>query len=249
MHTTLTTRNASAPSDARMFLSFNEAVMLAEASEKRVRKDIETGMLKAPFVTRFRDSRLCFHWPYVFTLAAVYGNEGLPGGMRKRVLSGVNHYYFESKFSKDFDHVGNYGAADVGHCLGAQKEFNFFSSGGVTAEKCYIYLDKYLSLDFAKVVCEVKPRVDLYVSGLRRVEENPAILGGDAVFKDTRIPVKHIGQIAEKGEKTRHILEDYASLTLEDVEFAKLYLRANPPVGRPRLRPRNDGNDTGNTTG
>ena len=38
----------------------------------------------------------------------------------------------------------------------------------------------------------------------------------------------------EAGDTVEMILEDYPYLTSDDVEFARLYHRANPPKGRPR---------------
>jgi len=70
--------------------------------------------------------------------------------------------------------------------------------------------------------------------GLERVEEADTVLGGAAVFRDTRISVLHIGKMSERGVPTAEILEDYPKLTEDDVRFAKLYYRARPPVGRPR---------------
>jgi uncharacterized protein (DUF433 family) len=68
--------------------------------------------------------------------------------------------------------------------------------------------------------------MNLYAYGLSRVEENHAVLGGAAVFRDTRISVRHIGKMTDRGVSMKDILEDYPSLAENDVEFAKLYYRA-----------------------
>ncbi len=61
------------------------------------------------------------------------------------------------------------------------------------------------------------------------------ILGGEPVFPKSRLAVRHIGAIAERGESLDVILEDYPYLTSLDVEFAKLYAREHPLVGRLRV--------------
>jgi uncharacterized protein (DUF433 family) len=44
----------------------------------------------------------------------------------------------------------------------------------------------------------------------------------------------------ERGEDPSAILEDYPHLTGEDLELARLYVRAYPRVGRPRSAPSTD---------
>lgn len=67
-----------------------------------------------------------------------------------------------------------------------------------------------------------------------RVVSDPAILGGESVFRDSRLSVRRIGEAIERGEKLATIREDYPYLTAEDLEFAPRYARAYPRVGRPR---------------
>jgi uncharacterized protein (DUF433 family) len=95
-------------------------------------------------------------------------------------------------------------------------------------------LDSYVYLDFNKVWRDLTPRVDLYAKGLSRVDEKLNIFSGDAVFKNTRLPVRHIGKLAASGERLESILEDYPYLGADDVNFAVLYHEAHPAVGRPR---------------
>lgn len=104
----------------------------------------------------------------------------------------------------------------------------------LTCDFSRVEFDNYLDINLGKACKDVRPRVSLYAEGLDRVEEKDPILGGAAVFRDTRISVLHIGKMAERGESIANILEDYSGLTEGDVEFAKLYYRARPPLGRPR---------------
>ena len=62
-------------------------------------------------------------------------------------------------------------------------------------------LDDYLFIDIAKAIEDLTPRVDLYAAGLTHIEEKEGVLGGEAVFKDTRLSVKHIGKIRERWRK------------------------------------------------
>jgi len=95
-------------------------------------------------------------------------------------------------------------------------------------------IDDYLFLDFDQVRNDLNPRVDLYARGLCKIDEKPDTVGGEAVFKNTRLPVRHIGKMAAGGEPVEDILADYPYLTIDDVAFAVIYNEAHPNVGRPR---------------
>jgi uncharacterized protein (DUF433 family) len=190
---------------ARELLSLLEAVVLAEVPERRVRKDIEHGRFPSGRILRFDDRRLCFHWAEVFIMAAVYGNLHLSAMMRKRVFDVVSG-----------EHAG-------------------FSHWRSPNWKCKpIHIDNYVILDLKGVCKTVRPRVDLYADGLTRIEEKEGVLGGDAVFRDTRLSVAHIGKMYDKGESAESILSDYPYLRESDIKFARLYYRAHPITGRPR---------------
>lgn len=79
-------------------------------------------------------------------------------------------------------------------------------------------------------------RLRLYRRGLRRVESRRDLAGGEPVFSGTRIPVRHIGQLANRGVALTEILEDYPALTADDIAFACLLVALRPDPGRPRKR-------------
>lgn len=203
----------SAYAGPRELLSLREVTTLAEVPETRVRKDIETGLLKL-YVVRLRDARLCFHWTHVLTVAAVYGNTSMPGSLRKIALGKM------SNLPRCSLQMAEWVAAP-------RRDYDCH-------EALRIPLDKFLTLDLDEACKKVKPRLHLYVSGLSRTEERPDVLGGEAIFKDSRLPVMHVGKMIDRGETMANILEDYPYLTESDVHFARLYYRAHPLVGRPR---------------
>jgi len=67
-----------------------------------------------------------------------------------------------------------------------------------------------------------------------RVVSDPAILGGEPVFRGSRLAVRRVGDARAHGEDVATILEDYPYLNTQDVEFARRYTRAYPRIGRPR---------------
>jgi uncharacterized protein (DUF433 family) len=96
-----------------------------------------------------------------------------------------------------------------------------------------------VTVDTAPVRAEVAHRLDLYRRGLARIESRRDVLGGEPVFKGTRLSVRHIGGMVANGVPMEEIREDYPDLSEDDVAFATLYARMKPAPGRPAkpLRP------------
>ena len=65
---------------------------------------------------------------------------------------------------------------------------------------------------------------------------NEGVLGGEPTFPQSRLAVRHVGGMLLKGASKDELLDDYPYLTDVDIEFAPLYTRAYPRVGRPRER-------------
>ena len=82
----------------------------------------------------------------------------------------------------------------------------------------------------------VEDRIGTFLRGRSRVVSRPEILGGEPVFEGTRISVRHVGERARKGESLAELLEDYAVLSAEDVEFARMFVALGPRPGRPRKK-------------
>jgi uncharacterized protein (DUF433 family) len=210
---------SSAPPHVRDLLSLKEAVVLADVPEKTVRKDVESGILTAPNLHRLGDGRLTFEWDRVFTLAAVYGNRLLNPDMRKVAI-----FKLDDMCKKSIE--PNWWVT--------HKTPVSFTRRYTIPECRNINIDKYVILDLFTACHNAVSRVGLYAYGLGRVEEKDDVLGGEAVFECSRLPVKHVGKMVDSGESMENILEDYPYLNEDDVRFASLYFRAHPTSGRPR---------------
>lgn len=106
--------------------------------------------------------------------------------------------------------------------------------GAALSEKWLLPISAHVNLDLKPAVDRITPKAELFAKGLDRIETDPERLGGAPVFIGTRLPVHHIGMMYMNGASKPEILEDYPPITDDDVEFAKLYVEANPPKGRPR---------------
>jgi uncharacterized protein (DUF433 family) len=74
----------------------------------------------------------------------------------------------------------------------------------------------------------------------RLVVTDPEILGGEPVFRGTRVPVHLIATLLGQGSPEAGLLEGYPRLTPEMVRLAPLYAAAYPLRGRPRQQPWRD---------
>jgi uncharacterized protein (DUF433 family) len=74
----------------------------------------------------------------------------------------------------------------------------------------------------------------------RLVVSDPEIMGGDPVFRGTRVPVHLIATLLGQGSTEAELLEGYPRLTPDMVRLAPLYAAAYPLRGRPRTQPWRD---------
>jgi uncharacterized protein (DUF433 family) len=206
----------------RCVLTLLESVVIADISEERVRKDIELKRVIPAKLSADGCSRWYFSWGQVATLALIYRSAtAIPASWRKGMWETCERDW---KDSVRFVCVKNH-ARDWDSVWGAYADA---MSRVAVAENVY--------LDGTKVLGEIAPRFRSYARGLSRIEERAELNGGGGVFKGTRLSVAHIGEIYAGGESIEHILEDFAGIDAEDVDFAKLYYEAHPPVGRPRKK-------------
>jgi uncharacterized protein (DUF433 family) len=72
------------------------------------------------------------------------------------------------------------------------------------------------------------------------VISDPNIMGGEPVFRGTRIPVHVIATLLGQGSTVADLLEGYPRLTAEMARLAPVYAAAYPLRGRPRAQPWRD---------
>jgi uncharacterized protein (DUF433 family) len=72
------------------------------------------------------------------------------------------------------------------------------------------------------------------------VVSDPEILGGDPVFRGTRVPVHMIAALVVQGSMPAELIEGYPRLTAEMIRLAPVYAAAYPLRGRPRRQPWRD---------
>ena len=75
-----------------------------------------------------------------------------------------------------------------------------------------------------------------YRWGRRRIVSSPEILGGEPVFRGTRVPLQHVASLYRKGVPEHEIAEDFPALSDRDLAYARLVARFGEKPGRPKKR-------------
>lgn len=96
-------------------------------------------------------------------------------------------------------------------------------------------LGEVLEVRVGKVVRNLRHLVRDFTSWKKRLVVDDDILGGEPSFPRTRLSVRHIGQLLERGGADE-VSEDYPDLSKKDLEYARLFVAAYPRRGRPLER-------------
>lgn len=92
-----------------------------------------------------------------------------------------------------------------------------------------------VTIDAAELRRRTAARLRLYRRGLSRLSSDPGVLGGEPVFRGTRIAIRHVGRLAQRVAPAE-LRADFPRLTDDDIEFARVFVRMKPGPGRPRKR-------------
>lgn len=173
-------------------LTTNEVVALFNLDERRVRKEVEHGILKAP---RF----------------------DLPDVVYLRTLVEIGFEMSAVEDRKRLHTLIVRAMREVAACL-------------------RIDLSPIAELKLDGLVRDVRANVQEFDAWKRHLVEDDRILGGEPVFPNSRLAVRHVGGMLLRGASAREVRADYPYLTADDIKFATLYARAYPRPGRPRER-------------
>lgn len=97
-----------------------------------------------------------------------------------------------------------------------------------------IEIAKFVKIEVEAVAKEVLEFIKCFQAWKENLISDPNIMGGEIVFPNSRLTVRHLGLMLDRGESLKVIHEDYPYLTEEDIKFAQVYVKAYPSVGRPK---------------
>lgn len=93
---------------------------------------------------------------------------------------------------------------------------------------------EFLTIDLASFADRSAKRLARLEMARDLVVASDDTLGGTPVIRGTRIPVYDVASLVVSGRPMDEVLDDYPSLTRDQVDLAVLYAQANPIRGRPR---------------
>ena len=94
-----------------------------------------------------------------------------------------------------------------------------------------------LTVDIDKPRREVSERVRALRRAERLITTDPETMGGNPVFRGTRVSVHLIDEKLRLGETVERLREDYPRVSEEMIRLAPIYAAAHPLRGRPRKQP------------
>lgn len=122
----------------------------------------------------------------------------------------------------------------VGDTLSAERRQLLFVTIASKPTAKTLKADELLIVD----VGEARKQVDRGVRDLEAAEavvsKDKATLGGEPVFKGTRIPVYGIAAMLDAGASAQELLSGYPKLTARLLDLARIWAAAHPRRGRPK---------------
>ncbi|RVL86357.1 DUF433 domain-containing protein [Sinorhizobium meliloti] len=123
----------------------------------------------------------------------------------------------------------------VGSILSAERRKRLFDTIDKNPNAQTVRADDYLIVDVARAREQLAARAEALREAERMIESVKGVLGGDPVFKGTRVPVRTIAAMKSQGASIAEIVEGYPSLTERMVDLAEIWSAAHPARGRPRM--------------
>src|SRR6516164_1028760 len=80
----------------------------------------------------------------------------------------------------------------------------------------------------------VERNVAAYRWGKERIISSPDVLGGEPVFRGTRIPLEHVTALSRNHVSDEEIAEDFPALNERDLAYGRFAARLGQPPGRPK---------------
>lgn len=122
----------------------------------------------------------------------------------------------------------------VGAALAADRRQRLFEEIIAEPAAATVRADEFLIVDVAAARRQLAQRVRQLEEAETLVHSSKDVMGGEPVFKGTRVPVRTVASMLAQGADVDEIAEGYPSLTRRMVELAAIWSTAHPARGRPR---------------
>lgn len=122
----------------------------------------------------------------------------------------------------------------VGSILSADRRKRLFDAIKARPSADKINADDLLIVDVAEARRQVESRIRELEEAEEIIHSVKGVMGGEPVFKGTRIPVRMITSMLADGADEAELLEGYPKLTSAMIGYARIWVAAHPGRGRPK---------------
>ena len=123
---------------------------------------------------------------------------------------------------------------EVGGVLSLERRERLFEAILEKPEAKQVRADDLLIIDVAEARKQIAARARDLDEAEALVTQDKVIMGGEPVFKGTRIPVRLIAAMIADGADPDEILVGYPKLDLRLISLASIWATAHPRRGRPK---------------
>ncbi|HEX4386545.1 MAG TPA: DUF433 domain-containing protein [Myxococcales bacterium] len=173
-----------------------------------------------------------------FTVAEVAALAGLEEGrVRKEVEHGFMGRATPPRFGfADLVYFDTVALLDVQFGVDDRRKlYGLISAALAKGERpARVEMGPVLEIRLDRVTKDAERRLARFESWKRKLITSDRLLGGETVFPKSRLAVRRIGGLLLRAGGIEEVREDYPYLTEEDLEFAPIFVRAYPRMGRPR---------------
>lgn len=122
----------------------------------------------------------------------------------------------------------------VGSILSAERRKRLFDTIDENPDADTVRADDYLIVDVARAREQLAARAEALREAEQKIQAVKGVIGGEPVFKGTRVPVRMIATMKQQGASSAEIVDGYPSVTARMVELAEIWTAAHPARGRPK---------------
>lgn len=122
----------------------------------------------------------------------------------------------------------------IGSTLAAARRQRLFEEIKAAPKAKTVKADDLLIIDVEEARKQLKTRMSDLDEAEAAIGRVKGVIGGEPVFRGTRIPARLVAAMIEQGGEEWAILEGYPSLTSRMLELAKIWTAAHPARGRPK---------------
>ncbi len=122
----------------------------------------------------------------------------------------------------------------VGDILSQERRERLFDAIHEQPKARIVKADDLLIIDVGEARKQIAARTRDLEAAESMVSRDKDVMGGETVFKGTRIPVRLIASMLAEGTDADEILEGYPRLDRRRLELARIWVAAHPRRGRPK---------------